>query len=817
MKKFTLLASALGIMLSASAQEGATLDSQGFKRLTADELNAVETSHRIAIRCTRTPDEFDTYYTGTNVRIRVPVTEDMIFDWVAAGDGKYYIKKTFAEEGEAYLQNTNLTTFGSKESATVAKFTAVNPTPQGSGVTLFGGGDCFESPEEGGAYYVRLSLGDKWFNFNGYQYNSGTGVWTVQNIVDLSEHYRVTVNMTIDGATISKSYFAMVGEEIDIPEYSGYVANVSEPIVKTADDNQVVDVTYTYIGPGTLVTDETLAEEIVDGAIIALMAVDKNSPDGTYFKGGSLKNSPMEAANLYKVVGVEGSENGEFYLQQYVTGKYVGGATTANSLVLDVDDIASANAFTAAVVTADNWPLVSANGSKPDRISDSNTIRFTTNGTFLNTNNGENPAKYFTGTSGFSVWYVYTFTAEEVQQYVVGNCLEQAELYLPFIGEGVGKYSGVYNDEDITYETYSALIAAVKASIEGNVVADILASASSLTAATEALALNMPEGGKFYRIKNNAGDAYLATGAEGRVQFAGGIGESAGSLFYFTGTKMIDYSTGYYLSTDGAEKPFMEYTSTVGEAAGTSVSFAESPTIGKYNVIFNGSRYLYSAGEGDSNAGDNAANAPDENYRFEMEEVDLLPVAVNPEDRWTTVFSPVVLGLNGVVKAYCGKLDGNNNFVVEEQTSVPANVGVLLKLEDGAEVQDGYVYLPVQHNIVSAPECDLTGAVATFACEDGQNYFTLSKFEDGMAFVKTEASIIKGFTACIDGTVASEVIRITNAEGNDITTSIDEIELVGGNRADEAEYFDLNGRRVVNPVGGLYIKRQGNQVEKVVR
>ena len=94
MKKLLL---SLSLLCGFSAVATDEVDSQGFHRLTADELNAVETSTRIAIRCTQDQKadgqiyyNYETYYNGTAGRVIAPFVENMVFEWVATGDGKYY-------------------------------------------------------------------------------------------------------------------------------------------------------------------------------------------------------------------------------------------------------------------------------------------------------------------------------------------------------------------------------------------------------------------------------------------------------------------------------------------------------------------------------------------------------------------------------------------------------------------------------------------------------------------------------------------------------------------------------------------------------
>lgn len=215
-----------------------------FTRLTSEQLNAATQPMRIAIECSQ-ESNYDQFYTGTQNRKTLPLDESVIFEWVPAGDGKFYIKKVFAADASAYLQNKNITTFGAVDAATVAKFTAVTPTESGSGVTKFLGANCHYTKEEDKVYWVRLSLGETWFNFNGNQYNKGEGVWTVQNVVDLSDYYKLTLKLTKDGNETTTVSFMKVGETIVVPDYSaeGYTHNYVET-TKTASDEQVIEVVY---------------------------------------------------------------------------------------------------------------------------------------------------------------------------------------------------------------------------------------------------------------------------------------------------------------------------------------------------------------------------------------------------------------------------------------------------------------------------------------------------------------------------------------------------------------------------------------------
>ena len=424
MKKFTLLLGALFAVMTAGAE--LTNEQASGLRLTADELNAAETTKRIAIRCTQNQDNQDTYYCGQANRVRMPLKEEMFFDWEPAGDGTFYIKKTFGGE-DAYLQNTNITTFGSKESATVAKFTAVKPTTDGDGVTLFGGGDCFESPEVGGAYYVRLSLGSTWFNFNGNTYNSGTGVWTVQNIIDLSNYYKLTINEVKDGVTTTSTTFVPVGETIAVPVYGEYLSDYVAT-TKTADDNQVI--TVNYVPLIELGENANVPTKIVDGAIITLQCKDNNGGYDYYFNGaGSAKTATLQPTNLFKVVAVDpsaeivqssnavtGTTTIAFYLQQYTTGKYVGKSGDAVSAIDTKEDAAQFVAYIPKSTLMDSWT------TKPEEYKAGvNTIRFETSSTYLNCQPQAGTPKYAAGKGGYSYWFVNAYSEAEAEEIINGS------------------------------------------------------------------------------------------------------------------------------------------------------------------------------------------------------------------------------------------------------------------------------------------------------------------------------------------------------------------------------------------------------------
>lgn len=159
-------------------------------RMTAEQLNAVTERKAIAVECTQITN-YNRYYdhvNGDGYGLTSGMNSDLIYYWVPVEEGvagTYYIMRGEGEED--YLQNNNITTYGKVNNAAV--FHAMKPYIGGDGVENFSGADCYYNKTDAEkATWVRLAFLDnsKWFNFNGKQYNSGTGVWTVFFVHDMS-------------------------------------------------------------------------------------------------------------------------------------------------------------------------------------------------------------------------------------------------------------------------------------------------------------------------------------------------------------------------------------------------------------------------------------------------------------------------------------------------------------------------------------------------------------------------------------------------------------------------------------------------------
>ena len=329
------------------------------------------------------------------------------------------------------------------------------------------------------------------------------------------------------------------------------------------------------------------------------------------------------------------------------------------------------------------------------------------------------------------------------------------------------------------------------------------------------LTINLPEAGKFYRIKNNAGNGYLNAGTgTGRTQFVADVADAASSVFYLDGDKLLSYTTGLYLGLGGNEAKFVHYTETVGAEAGTTFKFSASPEVGKLLIAFkDNARGFHSKGVGDSDAAGAGSNGNE--YRFTVEEVTWLPIPVNKTAGYTTLYSPVELELSyNRFKAYTVSAISETSATLFEQTVVPAGVGVVLELQDDAEIQDNCVYLRIKATETTGVTSVLLGTYADeYVTEDA---YALGLIDGVVAFYTAKKNfndenqkVEEGGVKWLNNGFKAYLPKPANAQGalrfnfGGETTAIESV--VTGLDTNAAIY-DLSGRRVEKAVKGIYIQ-----------
>ena len=187
------------------------------------------------------------------------------------------------------------------------------------------------------------------------------------------------------------------------------------------------------------------------------------------------------------------------------------------------------------------------------------------------------------------------------------------------------------------------------------------------------------------------------------------------------------------------------------------------------------------------------------------------------------------------------KLNGAtaNAVEIEEITeTIAAGTPVLFKFKDGVvDVDKKIEIFATGANIVKAPDegatvngddgssLQLCGTyqTKTFSSEDGNAFILLNnKLMNPANMLKNEnvtSVSVKPFRAYMTLTASAQTSSARafsighGDEGNEGTAAID---LLNSVATDDAEYYDINGRRIDAPVKGVNIVRRGNKTMKLI-
>ncbi len=318
MRKFTFLF-ALFLMMVGTAMAQTYITPGTEKVLTSENLRALTTETPI-ILCPVQNTVYGQWYDGSsstsNGTSGTTVTESNIFVWVpilndGSATGTGYLKKRTAEnEDVAYLQTTNTTTFGAQSSAQV--FYPVTPVVGGTGNTAFGHDNIVSGYNE--ANLVRLvcgsSEGATWFNFNGKQYNAGTGIWTameVRNATDIQTPAAHTVGEPILNAADLRAGYKYLIRNISASR-SGYVyvdADATSENLKTG-----------------AISDNTFADKYIFTAEAAEGGVYLKASNGEYIPSATDGNLNTSATPAVVTIAQKGGSYPKTTLNLMVNGNY---------------------------------------------------------------------------------------------------------------------------------------------------------------------------------------------------------------------------------------------------------------------------------------------------------------------------------------------------------------------------------------------------------------------------------------------------------------------------------------------------------------
>lgn len=370
--------------------------------------------------------------------------------------------------------------------------------------------------------------------------------------------------------------------------------------------------------------------------------------------------------------------------------------------------------------------------------------------------------------------------------------------YNGLIGTGLNQYRGATSEEVSTLcnETTNRALSTLEAINEKK---------TAIDNTRASLSLNLPVAGKLYRFKGTTSSKYMVSTVsetEGRTSQLGMVeaNNTRESVFYYDGTNLVAYADGLCVGAfvQGAASDGSWKCVPVGGTAGV-VSFGEGHTKGTYYIRMGSNRNLYDG----STYVDCGGTTADNNYRWTIEEVQYLPVAVSSEVGYGTLYAPVDLALRENLEAYTATVDGTKLKLQPVEGTIPAGTAVILK-DNGAD-RDAVtkcIYLEVTSGAASKGGNALTGTYKTIAnpASGAVKIYTLQSPAAGVGMYKYTGTYLNGFKAYlrIDGGSANS---LSFDEGGQ-ATGIGE---AAADSLNDAPAYDLSGRRVSRNTKGILI------------
>ena len=311
------------------------------------------------------------------------------------------------------------------------------------------------------------------------------------------------------------------------------------------------------------------------------------------------------------------------------------------------------------------------------------------------------------------------------------------------IGDGYHQY---YVD-GYTTDSLLTLVAEVAAYTKGSSDIDTT-KIDAVIEAAEDMSINLPVAGDFLQVQSYGSSYYISSGNGGTISSkncAAMVSDSAlvGTIFYYDGSGLLNYETGLYLTLSGSSLYMLGYNGIT--TSGAALTISEGAT-GYYKILFGGSRSLYGASTGYTNANSSYSSTNYENWIFTK--VTSLPVTMNAAGD-TTFYAPVATivpedaTVAGVaIASYSGKYN-KTDIGIEAGGTLPASTPVMVS----GTADSTYLFTIDYNDSTEAASTGLTGALATIL-SDGEGY--VSEVSDTTVWTLAESGdTIVGFRAYV--------------------------------------------------------------------
>lgn len=335
---------------------------------------------------------------------------------------------------------------------------------------------------------------------------------------------------------------------------------------------------------------------------------------------------------------------------------------------------------------------------------------------------------------------------------------------------------------------------------------ELIALTLNLTEGLNALVLNLPEAGKFYRFRSKNTGLYITAGnMPGERPTLTDRAEDRETVFflssegYLTGSNMLNLYSSWNAGEYG---PYSRY------------AFSEANALGYYTIRPDALSYLYDNSAKNGTL-DSWSDAKNEGCFWDIIEV------TDPEQQptlrkslptgYATVAAPVALQVPAGVKAYTVTVDKNKQTAGLEELAdgiIPAGTGALLRSTDGRTKTE----LTFAARGTLTQNNDLQPVYRQKTVDSEVNAYILSNGSKGIGFYLLNANdrTLMDYKAYLVLPEGMKAVHSLKLEGTEETTGIEKQPEKDGNA--EEVYYDLQGRRVTSPTRGIYITGKGKKV-----
>lgn len=199
------------------------------------------------------------------------------------------------------------------------------------------------------------------------------------------------------------------------------------------------------------------------------------------------------------------------------------------------------------------------------------------------------------------------------------------------------------------------------------------------------------------------------------------------------------------------------------------------------------------------------------NY-WQIIKVTEVPVNISTTAGWASVAYPFAVQVPSDVKAYIASTAEDDVLTLQEITDgiIPANTGALLTKAGG-----GLVYLTITTTSTTYAGNKLTGSTAERSGFTAKDTYVLASKSGKVGLYPSTLTIVPSNKAYLlktnITTSASGEAQMMNFVVDGMVTGINTVES-NANKTDNNTYYDLNGRRVLYPTRGIYVKGNGQKV-----